>query len=188
MENSKDQKALPTWTPLALRVVMVVAALGLVAAFFLPWASADEEFRSAAAQAPEFMYYEPTGLTVSDAQDLSLLEYAQVYGSMEGAWVVYMVIMYATAAVSVLALILAACNKPIGAAVFGALTLAASRLLVWDFTDRGVLPNSTHDWGAAPTIYLVAAVVLVVAAIWLFIVKRRAKAANAVQVQGLGTN
>ena len=177
MENSKDQKALPTWTPLALRVVMVAAALGLVAAFFLPWASADEEYRSAAAQAPEFMYYEPTGLTVSDAQDLSLLEYAQVYGSMEGGWVIYMVIMYAMAAISVLALILAACNKPIGAAVFGALTLAASRILVWDFTDRGVLPNATHDWGIASTIYLVAAIVLIAAGIVTAVLKHRQKAA-----------
>lgn len=177
MENSKDQKALPAWTPLALRVVMVVAALGLVAAFFLPWASADEEYRSAAAQAPEFMYYEPTGLTVSDAQDLSLLEYAQVYGSMEGGWVIYMVIMYAMAAISVLALILAACNKPIGAMVFGVLTLAASRLLVWDFTDRGVLPNATHDWGIASTIYLVAAIVLIAAGIVTAVLKHRQKAA-----------
>lgn len=188
MENSTDQKVQPTWAPLVLRVVMVVAALGLVAAFFLPWASADEDYRSAAATAPELMYYEPTGLTVSEAQDLSLLEYAQVYGSMEGAWVVYMVIMYATAAVSVLAFILAACNKPIGAAVFGALALAASRLLVWDFTDRGVLPNDTHDWGVAPTIYVAAALLLVVAAIWLFMVKRKAKAANAAQVHGLDAN
>lgn len=177
MENSKDQKTLPAWTPLTLRVVMVVAALGLVAAFFLPWASADEEYRSAAAQAPEFVYYEPTGLTVSDAQDLSLFEYTQVYGSMEGGWVIYMVIMYAMVAISVLALILAACNKPIGAAVFGALTLAASRLLVWDFTDRGVLPNATHDWGAAPTIYLVAAIVLIAVGIVTAVLKHRQKAA-----------
>ena len=181
MENSKDQKTLPTWTPLALRVVMVVAALGLVVAFFLPWASADEEYRSAAAQAPEFMYYEPTGLTVSDAQDLSLLEYAQVYGSMEGGWVIYMVIMYAMAAISVLALILAACNKPIGAMVFGVLTLAASRLLVWDFTDRGVLPNATHDWGIASTIYLVAAVVLIATGIVTAVLKHRQKAAARAQ-------
>ena len=68
------------------------------------------------------------------------------------------------------------------------LALAASRLLVWDFTDRGVLPSSTHDWGVAPTIYVAAALLLVVAAIWLFMVKRKAKAANAAQVHGLDAN
>lgn len=178
MENSMDRYVLPAWAPLALRIVMVVAALGLVAAFFLPWASADEEYRAAAAKAPELMYYEPTGLTVSDAQDLSLLEYAQAYGSMDGAWVIYMVVMYATVAISALAFVLAVCNKPIGAAVFGVLALAASRLLVWDFTDRGVLPNSTHDWGVAPTVYLAAAVVLVVAAVVAAVLKHRKKAAG----------
>lgn len=178
MRDSMDHKTLPTWAPLVARIVMVVAALGLVAAFFLPWASADEEYRAAAAKAPEFMYYEPTGLTVADAQDLSLLEYAQVYGSMEGAWPIYMVVMYATVAVSVLAFILTVCGKPIGAMVFGVLALAASRLLVWDFTDRGVLPNSTHDWGVAPTVYLAAAVVLVVAAVVAAVLKHRKKAAG----------
>ena len=188
MRDSMDHKTLPTWAPLVARIVMVVAALGLVAAFFLPWASADEEYRAAAAKAPEFMYYEPTGLTVADAQDLSLLEYVQVYGSMEGAWPIYMVVMYATVAVSVLAFILTVCGKPIGAMVFGVLALAASRLLVWDFTDRGVLPSSTHDWGIAPAVYVVATVLLVAAAIWLFMAKRRTKAANAVQEQGIDTN
>lgn len=164
------------------RIIMVVAALGLVAAFVLPWASAGKEFRTAAAALPEVMFYEPTGMTVADATDLSLLEYAQVYGSMgneSAVWMVYVVIMYAAAGASVLALVLAALGKPIGAGVFAVITLGISRLLVWDFGDRGVLPNSTHDWGMAPTIYLVAAIVLIAAAIWMFVLKRQEKTSGA---------
>ena len=56
------------------------------------------------------------------------------------------------------------------------LVLAGSRLLVWDFGDRGVLPNSTHDWGIAPTIYIIAFVILLAAAVWLFVMKRKVKA------------
>lgn len=162
---------------LAVRLLMVLAAAAAVAAFFLPWGTADEEYREAAAQMPDVVYYEPTGMTVSDAADLSLMEYAGVYHSMGSVWEIYAVIMYATLAASVLALLLAAMGKPIGAGVFAILTLAASRVLVWDFQDRGVLPGSTHVWGPAPTAYLVATVVFVVAAVGLFVLKRREKAA-----------
>ena len=60
-----------------------------------------------------------------------------------------------------------------GAGVFTILMLAASRVLVWDF----VLPGSTHVWGAAPTAYLVASLVLILAVVGLFVLKRREKAA-----------
>ena len=161
---------------LIARIVMVVAALGLVAGFFLPWASADQEFRDAVTLAPDLVFYEPTGFTVSDATDISLLEYAQVYGSMGGTWQIYQVIMFAVLGASALTLLLAALAKPIGASVLAVLTLAGSRLLVWDFGDRGVLPSNTHDWGIAPTVYIVAFVVLLAAAAWLFVLKRQAKA------------
>ena len=174
--NPADKKA-PVM--LIARIALAVAAALLVAAFFLPWASADEEFREGAAALPDFMFYEPADMTVADACDISLLEYAQVYGSMEGtAWVVYMVVMYAGLALSVVALLLAAFGKPIGTAVFAVLACAVSRLLVWDFGDRGVLPSSTHDWGAAPTVYLIATVAVVALAIWLVILRRQAKAAG----------
>lgn len=37
------------------------------------------------------------------------------------------------------------------------------------------MPSSTHDWGAAPTIFVIAVVVLLAAAAWLFAIKRRDK-------------
>ena len=68
---------------IAARIALAVAAIGLVAAFFLPWASANDAYREAAAQAPEIVVYEDTGITAAQAADLSLLEFAQIYGSME---------------------------------------------------------------------------------------------------------
>lgn len=160
------------------RIVMIVAAVALVAAFFLPWASANDEYRELASATPDAMFYEPTGLTASDAADLSLFDYTLVYGSMLGTgWELYMAIMYATLGVSIIALLLAAFGKPIGAGVFSILAFASSRLLVWDFGDRGVLPNSTHDWGIAPMVYVLTAVVLIAAAVWLLVMKRQAKKA-----------
>lgn len=178
MGVNEEASAATSRQRLIARVLMVIGALLLVAAFFLPWASADADFRDAAAEMPQVMFYEPTGMTAEDATDISLMEYAQVYGSVGGTWQVYTAIMYATLGAATLALVLAALGRPVGAAVFGTVTFAASRLLVWDFGDRGVLPNSTHDWGMAPTVYIVATLVLVAAAVWMFVLKRQEKAAQ----------
>lgn len=162
---------------LIARIVMIVAAVCLVGAFFLPWASANSDYREGAEAMPDIMFYEPTNLTAADAADLSLIEYAQVYGSMSGTgFELYMYIMYGLAAISVLALVFAAFGKSIPSGIFGILSLVLCRVLVWDFESRGVLPNSTHEWGIAPNVYLVATIVLVAAAIWLLVVKHKAKA------------
>lgn len=157
------------------RIVMVVAALVLLGAFFLPWGSANSAYREAATQMPGLMFYEPAGLTVADAADLSLLEYAQAYAALGGAWLIVTIVIYVTAGLSALALLLAALGKPIGSAVMGLLCVAASRVLVWDFTDRAVLPSGTHDWGIAQMLYLVAGVVLLAAAVWMVVARRRAR-------------
>ena len=47
LQNGGEKNA--TTALLVLRVAMAVAAIALVASFFLPWASADEEYREAAA-------------------------------------------------------------------------------------------------------------------------------------------
>lgn len=156
---------------------MAVAAVGMVVAFFLPWASAGDEFRDAAASLPDIVFFEPTGMTVAEATDLSLLDYAGMYAALgeNTAWLIYTLLMYTILILSAITVLLAVLGKPIGATLMGALAFAGSRLLVWDFGDRGVLPNGTHDWGIAPTVYIVAFVVLVVASVWMFLLKRRAK-------------
>lgn len=172
-----EKKAEGMSQQLLARLVMIVAAVGLVMAFFLPWASAGEGFRDAAASFPDVMFYEPAGVTVADATDLSLLEYAGVYAAMgeNTAWLIYAVIMYAILIVSAITVLLAALGKPIGATLVGALAFAGSRLLVWDFGDRGALPSSTHGWGIAPTIYVAAFMVLVAASVWMLLLKRGAR-------------
>lgn len=91
------------------------------------------------------------------------------------AFVILVPIIGSAAVLAAFALLLAALGKPIGSAVFGVLTLAVSRLIVWDFTDRGVLPNATHEWGMAPVVYIVAGVVIVAAAVWMVVLKRQDK-------------
>lgn len=164
---------------IATRVALAVAAVGLVIAFFLPWASADDAYREAAAQAPEIVVYEDAGITTAQAADLSLLEFAQIYGSMEGTWTLYMYLMYGLLGISAVSLLCAAAGKPVVTSVFALLAYALSRLLVWDYEDRGALPNATYDWGIAPAIYLGATVAIVAIAVWMVVIRRKGKATRA---------
>lgn len=177
-------KALHSWRRVMPRIIMIASALLLVAAFFLPWASADAEYREAAVKASNMWFMEEAGLTVGDAVDLSLFEYADLYAQAEqlglsAEWTLYAPLIYATVVLSACALLLALAGKPIGAGAFAILTCALSRLLVFDFTDRGVIPSNTHDWGAAPAVYFVGAGLLIAAAIWSVVETRRANASRA---------
>lgn len=171
---------------LGARIVMALAAAALVAAFFLPWASADAEYRDAAAQMPDTWYVEGAGLTVSDAADLSLMEYARVYGmagdlGLSSVYEIYVPITYAGLVCAGLALLFAVLGKAIPSGAFGLLACGVLCALRWDFADRGVLPNSTHDWGIASDLFIPAAVVLIVAAIVLAIAKHQVKAQKSAQ-------
>ncbi len=176
---------------LGARVVLTVAAAVLVAVFFLPWASADAEYREAVAQMPDAWYVEGAGLSVSDAEDLSLMEYAHVYGMAEdlglsNLFEIYAPITYAGLACAGLSLLCAVLGKAIPSGVFGLLGCGVLCALRWDFSDRGVLPNGTHDWGVASELFVPAAAVLVVAAVVLAVAKHRTKAQMSAQGKGKG--
>lgn len=164
----------------AARIGMVLAAVALVAAFFLPWSSADDEYREAAEKFPDIAYSEPLGLTVSDMEDVSLFDWVRIYAQSDalgaGVYVIYAPIIGAVGALSVLALLLSIFNKPVGALVFGLLCAAGAMMLRWDFSDRGVLAD-THVLGIAFGVYVGAAVLLGIACIAQFVIKRKQKAA-----------
>lgn len=164
----------------AARVVLALAAAALVALFFLPWGSADAAYRDAAAQMPDAWYVEAAGITVADAADLSLVEFARVYGmagelGLSEMYEIYAPIIYAGLAASVLALVLGVAGKAVPSGICGLLAAAVLDVLRWDFADRGVLPNATHGWGVAAQGFVFVAAVLVVAAIALAVMKHRAK-------------
>ena len=156
-------------------VTTIVAALLLVAAFFLPYASATEDYRAALGQLSQ----NPFGLENGDLADVSLFEYARIYlnAAPEAFAAVYVPLTVAPAVLGVLTLLFAALRKPIPAIVFSALTVAVTLLLNWDFEDRGVIPSSTYDWGIAKWVYLVAGVAVIACAVWQLVLRRKAKRA-----------
>ena len=172
-------------------IVAVVAAVVLVAAFFLPYGSANEDYRESVAGHEDAQYVEGIDITVGDMLDISLLNYTRgnlelgdytnsETGTQAGiGYTLYAGIYIAAAVLPAIALLFAIFKKAIPTAIFGLLTLGLTNTIHWDFADRAILPSSTHDWGIASTVYLVFSIVLIAAAIWLAVEKRREKARRA---------
>lgn len=159
---------------IAAMLTIVFAAL-LVAAFFLPYASAVEEYRAVLDQLSE----NPFGLANEELADISLLEYVRIYlnAAPEAFVAVYVPLTVAPAVLGVLTLLFSALRKPVPAIVFSVVTLGVTSLLSWDFEDRGVLPSDTYDWGVARWVYLAAGAAVIVCAIWQIVLRRQARRA-----------
>lgn len=171
-EKNKSMTTSGQLGAIATMLTIVFAAL-LVAAFFLPYASAVEEYRAVLGQLSE----NPFGLANEELADISLLEYVRIYlnAAPEAFVAVYVPLTVAPAVLGALTLLFSALRKPVPAIVFSVVTLGVTSLLSWDFEDRGVLPSDTYEWGAARWVYLAAGVAVIACAIWQIVLRRQAR-------------
>lgn len=154
-------------------VLTIVFAALLVAAFFLPYAFAVEEYRAVLGQLSE----NPFGVANEELADISLLEYVRIYlnAAPEAFVAVYVPLTVAPAVLGTLTLLFSSLRKPVPAIVFSVVTLGVTSLLSWDFEDRGVLPSDTYDWGVARWVYLASGVAVIACAIWQIVLRRQAR-------------
>ena len=162
-------------------VATIVAALLLVAAFFLPYASGTQEFREGLSSMTANPYSETLGMSNEDLADISLFEYVRIYsasgelGMGDAFAAVYVPLTVAPVVLGVLTLLFAALRKPIPSVVFSVLTVALTFLLNWDFEDRGVIPSSNYDWGIARWVYLVAGIAVIACAVWQIVLRKQSR-------------
>lgn len=167
------------------RVVCVVAAALLVAVFFLPYISMTAENRGEVSDLGELantVLYEGSDLRAVDAVDLSLFEFARIYAALSEISETYLVVaavFVLPGVFSLLALLLAAFKKPIGTMVFAVLTAAVTFPINSLLEEAGAISSGLYGWGIAKWLYLVAGIVLVAAAAWLFVAKRQKKRVQA---------
>ncbi len=183
MREMNETKVPPTTVA---AIASIIGALLLIIAFFLPYAAARDEYRADLLAYPDLILDKELGLSNADVVDLSLFEYASIYaGQTESAFgpiaVIYLAVIGAAALTALLALLFALLRKATPAAIFAMLNMSTVLLLNWDFEDRGMLPNTTYDWGIAKWVYLISAILVIASAIWLFILKHRAKATAAAE-------
>lgn len=176
MENTKKKMFL------VVTLSVILVSLLVVLAFFLPYASAKADYRKILENFPQQIYMQEIGMTNADAMDISLLEFARVYGAFAtssgqigtvGTIVVVMISLVGL--FSLLTLIFAALRKPIVILIFNCLTFGAVCLLSWDFQDRGALPSNSYDFGMAYYIYYIGAALILAGAICMLVMKIQEK-------------
>lgn len=171
-------------------VFMVIALLGvilLIAAFFLPFAAAKDEYREFLTNNADRMYSEEVGMTNGEAADISLLEFFRIYaygvsnysGQNQTISVICIVLFCLYAVFTLLCAIFALIKKGIPLAVFDVLTLIVIFIMRFDFKDRGTIENSMYDWGYGNYFFFIGAAVTLVGAVLLIIASKKAKISGA---------
>lgn len=163
------------------RLITQIASFFLFMMLFLPFATATKEYKEYLLESPNAMHIEEIGMTNSEAVSLSLFDYVRIYleafeqGYQEEQCMIGIAMIALFALVSLLCVFLSLCKRPVGIIVFNLLAMVLLWLNHFDFEDRGVLPNSRYDWGAANYITYVLGVIILVGAIWLLREKKKEK-------------
>ena len=162
--------------------IAMVLALIAVAALFLPYISATEEYREYIAAYKDEKIYESSDLTVGDLEHMSLYTYAKVYiqsgeeifRSAAGGYVTGGI--YASVGLFALLTALAAWRKkPVLTFLMNACMGGAFYSVNWDILSRGIMPDSDRIWGMSYYLYYPLAGFIAIAAIWMLVVKIQMK-------------
>lgn len=181
MNKAEQQKIIKQQTKWPAVVAMIGAFL-MVLCIFLPYSTATEERAEWIDKYPDTVVFEEMNVTAADMRNISMLQYTRMYYTMsEALWhdstvgVFYIVMVAIIGCAALGAALFAMGRKPIGCVIIGAVSYGAVHIMNLDFTQRGVIPSSSYDWGMAHTLFPVAAVILAAGAIWMLAKKIIAK-------------
>lgn len=173
--DGKDKKKILFFPSL----VVLAGAIILIAAFFLPYASATKEWKEFLTETSGEKYLEGSDMENQELINISLLEYTKLYSTL-GATLelgkfgyIYVALFAAVGVCSFLVLIFAIFKKAIPVMVFDLLTFGTNYLLFGDFKDRGIMSGSNYHTGVGCYLYFAVTVVVFLGAVWLLITKIR---------------
>lgn len=164
----------------AVVTAVILASLVVTAVFLLPYASAKGEYRERLESMPQDTYVDEIDMTAADMTDISLFEFAKIYaadsfGQSGAVGIVCVVMIVLLGVFSLGTLVFSALRKPVAILIFNSLGFIVFSLLSWDFKDRGVLPNSNYDIGAAHYIYYICAAIILAGAVFMLVMKIQQK-------------
>ena len=160
----------------------LIGTILMVVTVFLPYATAIDDHAENIKENPDAIVYEELDMTAQDMMNISMVEYANVYSNLadqlfgdSSYGVFYVVLVALIGGFSLLTVLFSFLKKPIAVIIFDILAFGVFSIQNWDYTDRGVIPSSSYDWGAGYYIFYVAALITLVGAIWLLVNKIRNK-------------
>lgn len=164
-------------------IVGIVCAVMVVVALFLPYATATSDGAAYLRNHSGQSVMQGFDLTADQMTNMSLVDFARAYlalaeHSYQQLSGIYMGLVVAMAAAALLMALCFAKKRPIGALAFDALAFGFFGLQNSDYASRGVVPSANYDWGIAYYVLFAVLAVAALAAIWLFVEKKRVKKAR----------
>lgn len=173
-------------------IITFTAAILMVSCIFLPYAAATKDYAERIDKYPDEIVFKDMNLTAKKLKNVSMVEYAHIYLTMsEQYWhdsavgILYAALVGLIGGFSLIAALFALGKKPIPVLIFTALAFGVFAVQNWDYTDRGIIPSSSYDWGPAHTLFPAAAAAAMIAAVWMLVkkitIKKQLKAEEAVE-------
>ena len=161
-------------------IVGIVCAALMVAALFLPYATATSDGAAYLRNHSSQSVMQGFDLTADQMTNMSLVDFARAYLALaehgyQQLSGIYMGLVVAMAAAALLMALCFAKRRPIGVLVFDVLVFGVFSLQNADYASRGVVPSANYDWGVAYYLVFVVLAVAALAAVWLLVEKKRAK-------------
>ncbi|NLC40403.1 MAG: hypothetical protein GX763_05750 [Clostridiaceae bacterium] len=147
-------------------LLMIITSLSLVVAFFLPYVTATDAAKAV---------LDPGEIKVSLLGMVKIHRELAATPTYKLVGTIVLVLIGLIALFTVLSALFSILKKPLPTLIFLVLNFAVFNVLNWDLTDRRVIPSSLYNWGFSYYYFYIGSVLLFVGAIWLFVVKRRAK-------------
>lgn len=151
-------------------MVALLGAVLMVLCVFLPYSTVTDEREEWIDKHPDTMAVEEMNLTSAEVKNVSMVRYAYIYNTIWHESAVGMLAALIMGGALVAALF-AWGRKPIGALIFGGLSYGVFCLMNLEFTDKGIIPSDSYDWGLAHSLLPIAAAILVAGVIWMFVEK-----------------
>lgn len=163
-------------------VLVLICSVVMITTLFMPYATASDEYSKVLNAYPDEVVYEGFDMVAEDMTNISMVEYANVYRTLsEQIWgnssygIFYVILVALIGGLSLLTLLFAILKKPIAIMIFDILAFGVFSVQNWDYKDRGVIPSSSYDWGMAYYIFYIVAVLALIGAIWMLIIKVKNK-------------
>lgn len=165
-------------------LIMLVGSLLLLITLFMPFASAKDDQKEYLQEYPDEMFSVEYDMTNEEAINIWLFDFGKLYSQTgDSTDIIYVLFIAAFAAFAILTLLFSLLRKPIATIIFTLLSFGIFRIIIWDFTEKGVIASDYYDLGIAQYFCYLGAVIVLVGAIYLWRMKRKLRkestAANA---------
>lgn len=160
---------------------MLIGAVLMIAALFLPFGTAAGEYTEYLNRYPKRYLVEEMEMTNAEGIHISLIKFFRIYytvaqlGVSREIGIACMVIISLFAFFAILTAICSVRKKPVPAIIFDILSFAVLQIVRWDFQDRGVIPSSRYDWGIASYIAYIGIVIVFAGAVMMLAEKKKQK-------------